>query len=56
MFWTEFERAYASDRSDIIWLREQIEAFLAVASLEIQFAMALTRHTGQRQADILRFA
>jgi integrase len=49
-----FERAYASDRSDIIWLPEQIEAFMAVASPEIQFAMVLALHTGQRQADILR--
>jgi integrase len=51
-----FERAYASDRSDIIWLPEHIEAFIGVASPEMQFAMALALHTGQRQADILRFA
>jgi integrase len=51
-----FERAYASDRSDIIWLPEQIEAFMAVASSEMQFAMVLALHTGQRQADVLRFA
>jgi integrase len=51
-----FERAYASDRSDIIWLSEQIDAFMAVASSEMQFAMVLALHTGQRQADILRFA
>src|SRR5260370_2716287 len=51
-----FERAYASDRSDIIWLPENFEAFMAVASLEMQFTMVLALHTGQRQADILRFA
>jgi integrase len=51
-----FERAYASDRSDIIWLPEHIEAFLAVASPEMQIAMMLALHTGQRQGDILRFA
>jgi integrase len=51
-----FERAYASDRSDIIWLPEQLEAFMAVASPEMQFAMVLALHTGQRQADILRLA
>jgi integrase len=51
-----FERAYASDRSDIIWLPEQIEAFLAVASPEMQFAMVLALHTGQRQGDIRRLA
>jgi integrase len=49
-----FERAYASDRSDIIWLPEHIEAFMSVASPEMQFAMVLALHTGQRQADILR--
>ncbi|MGA7958107.1 MAG: tyrosine-type recombinase/integrase [Xanthobacteraceae bacterium] len=51
-----FERAYASDRSDIIWLPEQVEAFLAVASPEMQLAMALALHTGQRQGDIRRLA
>jgi integrase len=51
-----FERAYASDRSEIIWLPEQIEAFLAVASPEMQFAMVLALHTGQRQGDIRRLA
>ena len=51
-----FERAYASDRSDIIWLPEHIEAFMRVASPEMQFAMVLALHTGQRQADILRIA
>jgi integrase len=51
-----FERAYASDRSDIIWLPEHVEAFLSVASPEMQLAMMLALHTGQRQGDILRFA
>jgi integrase len=51
-----FERAYSSDRSDVIWLPEHIEAFMAAASPEMQFAMVLALHTGQRQADILRLA
>jgi integrase len=51
-----FERAYASDRSEIIWLPEQVDAFLAVASPEMQLAMALALHTGQRQGDIRRLA
>jgi hypothetical protein len=42
-----FERAYAGDRSDIIWLPEQVEAFLAVGSPEMQLAMALAPHTGK---------
>jgi integrase len=51
-----FERAYTSDRSDIIWLPEHIEAFMQAASTEMQFAMVLALHTGQRQGDILRMA
>jgi integrase len=51
-----FERAYSSDRSEIIWLSEHVEAFLKVASPEMQLAMVLALHTGQRQADILKMA
>ena len=51
-----FESAYASNRSDIIWLPAHIDALMAVASPEMQFAMVLALHTGQRQADILRLA
>jgi hypothetical protein len=51
-----FERAYASDRSDIVWLPEHIHSFLAVASPEMQLAMVLALHTGQRQGDIRRLA
>lgn len=51
-----FERAYSSDRSEIIWLPEQVESFLAVASPEMQLAMALALHTGQRQGDIRKLA
>jgi integrase len=51
-----FERAYTNDRSEIIWLPEHIEAFMKAASTEMQFAMVLALHTGQRQADILRLS
>jgi integrase len=51
-----FERAYASDRAEIIWLPEHINGFMAVASAEMQFAMVLALHTGQRQGDIRRLA
>jgi integrase len=51
-----FERAYSSDRSEIIWLPEHVEAFFKVASPEMQLAMVLALHTGQRQADILKMA
>ena len=42
--------------SDAIWLPEQIGAFMRVAPAELQRAMLLALHTGQRQADILRLA
>lgn len=51
-----FERAYSSDRSEMIWLPEHVEAFMAVADAEMQLAMMLALHTGQRQGDIRRMA
>lgn len=49
-----FKRLYGSDRSDVIWEAKHIEAFLAVASPEMQLALVLALHTGQRQGDIRR--
>lgn len=49
-----FRRLYHSDRSDIIWLPEHVKAFMASASLELQRAMILALHSGQRQGDLLR--
>jgi integrase len=49
-----FKRLYHADRSEIIWLPEHVAAFMAVASIEMQRALILALHTGQRQADILR--
>ena len=49
-----FKRLYRSDRSEIIWLPENIEAFMRVAPIELQRALILALHTGQRQGDILR--
>lgn len=49
-----FKRLYRSNRSEIIWLPEHIEAFMKVAPIEMQRALILALHTGQRQADILR--
>lgn len=51
-----FDRAYSSDRSDKIWLPEHIEALMAVARPEMQLALVLALHTGQRQGDILKMA
>jgi integrase len=49
-----FKRLYHADRSEIIWLPDHVAAFMAVASLEMQRAMILALHTGQRQGDLLR--
>lgn len=49
-----FERAYRSDRAELIWLPEHVSAFEAVASPELRLALQLGLHTGQRQGDLLR--
>jgi integrase len=51
-----FRRLYHSDRSEKIWLPEHIEAFMKVAPLELQRALIIALHTGQRQGDILKLA
>ena len=49
-----FKRLYHADRSEIIWLPAHVAAFMAVAPIEMQRAMILALHTGQRQGDLLR--
>jgi hypothetical protein len=49
-----FKRLYHADRSEIIWLPEHITAFMRVASIEMQRALILALHTGQREGDLLR--
>lgn len=51
-----FDRAYQGDRSEMIWLPEHVEAFMAVASPEMRLALVLALHTGQRQGDLLSLA
>lgn len=51
-----FKRLYHADRSDKIWLQEHIQAFMEVANLELQAALILALHTGQRQGDMLRLS
>lgn len=51
-----FRRLYSSDRSDKIWLPEHVEAFMRAAPVEMQRALIIALHTGQRQGDILRLA
>ncbi|CAO4173652.1 Integrase family protein [Methylorubrum populi] len=49
-----FKRLYHADRAEIVWLPEHIDAFMRVAPIELQRALIIALHTGQRQADILR--
>ena len=49
-----FKRLYHSDRSEIIWLPEHIAAFMKIAPIELQQALLLALHTGQREGDLLR--
>jgi len=49
-----FKRLYHADRAEIIWLPEHIAAFMAVAPIEMQRALILGLHTGQREGDLLR--
>jgi integrase len=51
-----FKRLYHANRSEIIWLPEHIAAFMRVASLEMQRALIIGLHTGQREGDLLRLA
>ncbi|OJH59258.1 hypothetical protein BA725_13245 [Agrobacterium pusense] len=51
-----FERAYKGDRSDLIWLPEHVDAFMAKASEEMKLAIVLALHTGQRQGDLLKLS
>ena len=49
-----FKRLYHVDRSEIVWLPEHIALFMKVAPIEMQRALLLGLHTGQREGDILR--
>jgi integrase len=49
-----FRRLHAADRSEMIWLPEHVTAFMKTAPLEMQRALILALHTGQRQGDLLR--
>ena len=49
-----FKRLHKSDRSEKIWLYEHITPFMDAASVELQRALILALHTGQRQGDLLK--
>lgn len=48
------KRLYRSGRAEIIWLPEHIKAFMEAAPMQMQQALMLALHTGQRQGDLLR--
>lgn len=45
---------HSADRSEMIWLPDHIDAFMRAAPLEMQQALIIALHTGQRQGDLLR--
>jgi integrase len=49
-----FKRLYHADRAEKIWLPGHITGFMKVAPLEMQRALIMGLHTGQRQGDIRR--
>ncbi|MDW4551496.1 tyrosine-type recombinase/integrase [Defluviimonas sp. D31] len=49
-----FERIYEGDRSEIIWTEADITKFMAGAPDELQRALILAIHTGQRYGDLIR--
>lgn len=51
-----FRRLHHVDRSEKIWTDKEINAFMAVAPIEMQQALILALHTGQRQGDLLRLS
>jgi len=49
-----FRRAHHSDRSEMVWIEQDIENFIVVASPELMLAVMIALYTGLRQGDILR--
>jgi integrase len=49
-----FNRMYDGDRSDIIWLEADVDAFMKDAPVELKLALILAIHTGQRYGDLVR--
>ncbi len=48
------EGIYKADRSELIWLPEQVDAFMRIAPVEIQLAVILALNLGRREGDLLR--
>lgn len=51
-----FRRLHHADRSEMIWLPEHVDAFMKTAPVEMQRALILALHTGQRQGDLRRLS
>jgi len=49
-----FERIYHADRSEFIWTEADLAKFMETAPLELQQALILAIHTGQRYGDLIR--
>lgn len=49
-----FERLHSGDRSEMIWTEAPIRQFMAGAPVELQRALILAMHTGQRYGDLVR--
>lgn len=49
-----FERLYSVDRSELIWTEADIQKFMTGAPVEMQRALILAIHTGQRYGDLIR--
>jgi integrase len=49
-----FERLYHADRANFIWTENDITRFMENAPVELQQALILAIHTGQRYGDLIR--
>ncbi len=49
-----FERQHQGDRADMIWTEQDVAKFMEGASVELQQALIVFMHTGQRYGDVVR--
>lgn len=50
----KFERIHRGDRAELIWTEAPIHQFMKNAPVELQRALILAMHTGQRYGDLVR--
>jgi integrase len=46
--------AYTADRSDAIWTRDDVAAFMAIANKGMRLALIVALHLGRRQGDLIK--